>query len=71
VQRRIFGPKRQEITGTWRKLLNLEVHSLYSAADIGVIVSERMRCPLLVVFMGDRKNVHKILARRVEGKRPL
>jgi hypothetical protein len=71
VQRRIFGPKRWEVTGTQRKLLNQEVRSLYSAPDIRVIMSERMKCPPLVVFMGDRRNVYKILARKVEGKRPL
>jgi hypothetical protein len=42
--RRIFGPKRDEVTGGWRKLHNEELHSLYSSPDISAIIkSRRMR----------------------------
>jgi hypothetical protein len=43
VLRRIFGPKRVEVTGGWRKLHNEELHGLYSSPSIGVIKLRRMR----------------------------
>jgi hypothetical protein len=46
VLRRIFGPKRDEVTGGWRKLRNEELHNLYSSPNIGLIMmikSRRMR----------------------------
>jgi hypothetical protein len=45
VLRRIFGPKREEVTGSWRRLYNEEFHNLYALPDIiRVIRSRRMRC---------------------------
>jgi hypothetical protein len=45
VLRRLFGPKRDEVTGEWRKLLNEELHNLYSSPDIiRQVKSGRMRC---------------------------
>jgi hypothetical protein len=41
--RRIFGPKRDEVTGGWRKLHNEELHSLHFLPDIWVLKSRRMR----------------------------
>jgi hypothetical protein len=50
---RIFGPKRDEVTGDWRKLLNEEFHNLYSSPSIiRVIKSRRMRCAGHVARMG-------------------
>jgi hypothetical protein len=44
VPRRIFGPKREEVAGEWRRLHNEELHNLYSSPDIiRVIISRRMR----------------------------
>jgi hypothetical protein len=44
VLRRIFGPKRVEVTGGWRKLHNEELHNLYSSPNIiTMIKSRRMR----------------------------
>ena len=44
VLRRIFGPKRDEVTGEWRKLCNIELHSLYKSPDIvRVVKSRRLR----------------------------
>jgi hypothetical protein len=55
VQRRIFGPKRDEVTGDWRKLHNEELHNLYSSPDIiRMIKSRRMRCSGHVARMGRR-----------------
>jgi hypothetical protein len=52
--RRIFGPKRDEVTGGWRKLHNEELHSLYpSPSIIRVIKSRRMRWAGNVAHMGE------------------
>jgi hypothetical protein len=54
VLRRIFGPKRDEVTGEWRKLHNEELHSLYSSPNIiRQIKSRRMRWAGHVVRMGE------------------
>jgi hypothetical protein len=71
VLRRIFGPKREE-GGSWRKLHNDELHSLYSSPNIvWVIKSRRMRWVRHVAHMGERRGVYKVLVGRPEGKRPL
>jgi hypothetical protein len=54
VLRRIFGPKRNEVTGQWRKLQNGELHNLYSSPDIiRQIKSRIMKCAGLVARMGE------------------
>jgi hypothetical protein len=55
VLRRIFGPKRDEITGEWRKLHNEELHILYSSPDIRQIKSRRMRWAGHVACMGEKR----------------
>jgi hypothetical protein len=58
VLRRIFGPKRDEMTGEWRKLHNEELHKLYSSPNlIRIIRSRRMRWTGHVARMG-RRGVH-------------
>jgi hypothetical protein len=55
VPRRIFGPKRDEVTGQWRRLHNEELNELYSSPNIiRVIKSRRMRCAGHVACMGER-----------------
>jgi hypothetical protein len=55
VLRRIFGPKRDEVTGEWRKLHNEELHELYSSSSIiRIIKSRRMRLAGHVARMGRR-----------------
>jgi hypothetical protein len=55
VLRRIFGPKRDEVTGEWRKLHNGELHDLYSSPSlIRIIKSRRMRWVGHVARMGRR-----------------
>jgi hypothetical protein len=57
VLRRIFGPKRDEVTGGWRKLHNEELRDLYSSPSIiGIIKSRRMRWAGHVVRMGKNRN---------------
>jgi hypothetical protein len=68
---RIFGPKRKE-DGSWRKLHNDELHSLYSSPNIvRVIKSRRMRWAGHVACMGEGRGVYRVLVGRPEGKRPL
>jgi hypothetical protein len=69
---RIFGPKRDEVTGECRKLHNGELHNLYSSPDvIRQIKSRRMRWAEHVARMGEGRNVYKVLVGKLEGKRPL
>jgi hypothetical protein len=72
VLRRIFGPKRDEVTGDWRKLHNEELHSLYSSPNIiTMIKSRRIRWAGQVARMGKKINAYRILVGEPEGKRPL
>ena len=54
---RIFGPKRDEVTGEWRKLHNAELNNLYSPNVIRVIKSKRMRWAGHVAHMGEGRGV--------------
>jgi hypothetical protein len=70
--RRIFGPKRDEVTGGWRKLHNEERHNLYSSPSIiRMIKSRKMRWAGHVARMGEKTNAYRILVENPEGKRPL
>ena len=70
--RRIFGPKRDEVTGEWRKLHNEELNDLYSFPNIiRVIKSRRMRGAGHVARLGERRGVYRVLVQKPEGKRPL
>jgi hypothetical protein len=72
VLRRIFGPKRDEVTGEWKKLHNEELHNVYSSPDIiRQVKSRRMRWAGHVARMGEERKVYKVLVRKPEGKRPL
>jgi hypothetical protein len=72
VIRRIFGPKRDEVTGGWRKLHNEELHGLYSSPSIvRVIKARRMRWAEHVACMGEVRGAYNILVGRPEGRRPL
>jgi hypothetical protein len=71
VLRKIFGPKREE-DGSWRKLHNDELNSLYSSPSIiRVIKSRRMRWAGHVARMGEERGVYRVLVGRPEGKIPL
>jgi hypothetical protein len=72
VLRRIFGPKRCEVTGEWRKLHSEELHILYSSPNIiRQIKSRRMRWAGHVAHIGEERNVYRTLMGKPEGKRPL
>jgi len=63
--RRIFGPKRGEVTGEWRKLHNEELNDLYCSPNIvRVIKSRRMRWAGHVARMGERRGVYRVLVGR-------
>jgi len=71
VLRRIFGPKKDEVIGGWRKLHNEELNDLYSSPNIfGVIKSRRMRWAGHAVHMGERSGIYRVLVGKLEGKRP-
>jgi len=70
--RRIFGPRRDEVTGEWRRLHNEELNYLYSSPNIvRVIKSRRMRWAGHVACMGEEMGVYSVLVGKPEGRRPL
>jgi hypothetical protein len=72
VLSRIFGPKRDEVTGGWRKLHNEEFHNLYTSPSIiRIIVSSAMRWAGQVARIEGKRNACRILVGKSEGKRPL
>jgi hypothetical protein len=72
VLRIIFGPKRDEVTGEWRKSHNKELNGLYSLPNIlRVIKSRRLRWAGRVARMGEVRGVYRVLVGKPEGKRPL
>jgi hypothetical protein len=72
ILRRIFEPKRDEVTGEWRKLHNVELHNLYSSPDIiRQIKSRRMKWAGHVARMGEGRNVYRVLVGTPEGRRTL
>jgi len=72
VLRRIFGPRRVEVTGEWRRLHNEELNDLYSSPNIvRVIKSRRMRWVGHVARMGEERGVYSFLVWKPEGRRQL
>jgi hypothetical protein len=68
----IFGPKRDEATGEWRKVHSGELQNLYSSPDIiRQIKSRRMRWAGYVAHVGEGRNVYRVLVGKPEGERPL
>ena len=62
VLRRIFGPKRDEVTGEWRKLHNEELNDLHCSPNIvHVIRSRRIRWAGHVAHMGERRGIYRVL----------
>jgi hypothetical protein len=72
VLRRIFGPKRDEVTGGWRKLHNEELRDLYSSPSIiRMMKSRRMWWAGHVALMGEKRSAYRLLVGKPEGKKPL
>jgi len=72
VLRRVFGPKRDEVTGEWGKLYNEELSDLYSLPNIvRKVKSRRMRWAGHVAPMGEWRGAHRVLVGKPEGRRPL
>ena len=72
VLRRIFGPRRDEVMGEWRKLHNEELNDLYCSPNIvRVIKWRRMRWAGHVARMGEERGVYRVLVGKPEGRRPL
>jgi hypothetical protein len=69
--RRIFGPRRYEVTAEWRKLHSEELHILYSSPNIiRQIKSREMRWAGHVACMGEERKAYRVLVGKPEGKRP-
>ena len=72
VLRRVFGPRRDEVTGEWRKLHDEELRDFYSLPNIvRVVKSRRMRWAEHVARMGEGRGVQRVLMGKPQGKRPL
>ena len=71
VLRRIFGPKRDEVTGEWRKLHNEDLNDLYCSPNfVRVIKSRRMGWDGHVAPVGEKRGVYRVLVGKPGGKRP-
>jgi len=72
VLRRIFGPRKDEVTGEWRRLHNEELNDLYSLPNtVRVIKSRRMRWAGQVTRTGEEREMYRVLVGKPEGRRPL
>jgi len=72
LSRRVFGSKRDEVTGEWRKLHKEELRNLYPLPNIlRVVKSRRMRWAGHVARMGEERDVHRVLVGKPVGKRSL
>jgi hypothetical protein len=70
--RRIFGPRRDEVTGDWRRLHNEDLNDLYCSPNIvRVIKWRRMRWAGHLARMGEERWVYRVLVGKPEGKRPM
>jgi hypothetical protein len=69
--RKIFGPKRDEVTGEWRKLHNEKLNDLYSSPNVVRVIKSRMRWAEHIARMRESKGVYWVLVGKSEGKSPL
>jgi hypothetical protein len=72
VLRRVFGSKRDEVAGEWKKLHNEELNDLHPSPNVvRVIISRRIKWVEHVARMRERRDVYRVLVGEPEGKRPL
>ena len=72
VLRRIFGSRRDEVTGEWRRLYNEELNDFYSSPNIARVIKwRRMRWVRHVVRMGEERGVYRVLVGKAEEKIPM
>jgi len=71
VLRRIFAPRRNEVTGEWRRLHNEELNDLYSSPNIVRVIKSRMIWARHVARMGEERGVYRVLVGKLEGRRPM
>jgi hypothetical protein len=71
VLKKVFGPKRDEVTGEWRRLRNKELYDLYCTTNIIQVIITRIRWAGHVARMGDMRCVYRVLVGKPEGKRRL
>jgi hypothetical protein len=72
VLRRIFGPKRDEVTGEWRRLHNKKLYALYYLANINLVIkSRRLRWARHVARMGERRDAYRVLMGKSEERSSL
>jgi hypothetical protein len=70
--RRIFGPKRDEVTGEWRRLHNKELYALYYSPNMFLVIKSRIvRQAGHVARMWERRDAHRVLVRKPEGRKHL
>jgi hypothetical protein len=68
--RKIFVPKRDKVTGEWRKLHNEELNDPYFSTNI-LVIKSRMRWARHIASIRDRRGAYRVLVGKPEGKRPL
>jgi len=67
-----FGPRRDEVTGKWRRMHNEELNDVYSSPNtVRVITSRRMRWAGHVARIGEESGLYRVLVGKPEGRRPL
>ena len=72
VLRRIFGARRDDVTGEWRRLHKEELNDLYSSPNIVLVIkSRRMSWAGHVARMGEERGVYRVLVGKPEGRRPV
>jgi hypothetical protein len=71
VLRRKFGPKRDEVTGKWRRLHNEEFYALYSLPNTFRVIKSRLRWTGNLARMGQRRGAYRVLVGETEGRKPL
>jgi hypothetical protein len=71
VLRRIFGPKRDEVTGEWKGLHNEELYAVYSSPNMTLVMKSRRQIGEACSTCGEDRGKYRVLVGKPEGGRPL